>query len=152
MPKLGENYRQALDETTLEELPEFCEYVGPDTELAYLRGKLIPTKRVQELVYVGERENIVVTLADGTRAYPWRNACIWQEGPDGLPVWDSTPLPPETDEPKLSCGDLAGYGLTDAALDSLARELLGVGWTPDRAGPSAARKRMLDAIFAKAYG
>ncbi len=152
MPKLGGNPRQDLSDPDFAALPEFCEYIGDDPDLRYLRGQLIPTRRVQELVYVGEREAIVVTHADGTRAYPWKYAHIWEEGPDGRPVYNRTPLPPQTDEPKLACGDLAGYGMTDAILDSLARELLGVSWEPDRPGPSAARWRMLDAVMRKAYG
>lgn len=152
MPELRNVPKQELSPEELANLPDLCEYVGRSNDLKYLLGKLIPTARVQELVPVGERENIIVTLPDGTRSHPWKYIWIWTAGPDGLPVTRYQPLPPETGEPKMATGDLTAVGLTDATLDQLAQELLGVRWEPDRPGPSAARKRMYDAVMAKAYG
>lgn len=151
MPRFGDDFVQDLPSEELEELPEFCTYEGDDDELAQLKGKLIPTTGVQELVYVGERENIWVER-DGERWQPWRFVHIWRRGPDGeLIIPKFEPLRPEQPG-AMSTGDLASLGYSDADLDRLAKEHLGEEWEPDRPGPSMLRRELFDRLMDKRYG
>lgn len=146
-----ETFRQELIDQDFDGLPEFCEYIGNADDLKYLRGKLIPTRRVQELVYVGERENIVVQLPNGALLRPWDGVWIYEVDENGNPK--IPPIEPivEPTEPTMSTADLASIGYTDADLDKLSRDVLGAPWEPDRPGPSVARKRVYDAVMARLY-
>ena len=106
---------------------------------------------MQELVYVGERENIVVQLPNSALLRPWLGVWIYEVDESGNPK--IPPIEPivEQTEPTMSTADLASIGYTDADLDALSRDVLGAPWEPDRPGPSAARKRVYDAVMARLY-
>lgn len=153
MAKMPGNVTQDLDAGELAELPSFCKYVGDDPALAHLRGLAIPTRDVQRLVYVGERENIWVD--DGEKAWrPWMGVDITERDDAGNVVVRNLapePLPKPAKNP-MNRAQLAAVGFTDATLGDAAQELLGETWDPPGPGDGDARRAMYERVLAAMYG
>jgi hypothetical protein len=154
--KYPDNYKQAMPENGYAQLPEYAEYDGSARDLIHLRGLEIPTKDVERVIYIGERENVFVIL-DDRRVYPWRSVWIQEYDADGNPVIDgytnAPPLPADTGDPRAySTAHIASLGMTDARLAELAEELLDETWEPAGPGPSLARREMYDRVLDKLIG
>lgn len=146
-----DTFKQDIHPEDLKGLSEWCSYEGRAPDLQHLVGVLIPTVRVQDVVYVGERENIICTRKDGSRWRPWHAVEITEYDPEGNEVLD--PLPPNPipvfGSRAMSTASLGALGLTDHKLDLLAQEVLGERWDPDRPGDSDRRREMFDRVFAE---
>ncbi len=107
-------YTQDLPPEAIAKLPKFCEYLGEDPELAHLRGMLIETARVQEVIPAGEREGIWVTEKNGDRWKPWAGVWITEVDHEGKPVPPRYEIEPigERGPNAISTADLARYGGT----------------------------------------
>lgn len=153
--KYPPNFVQDLSAEDLAALPRWCSYEGADPLLRHLKGLVLETARVQELVHVGERENIAVLHEDGGRSWPWRFVEVVELGPDGKPnvsgYTSADPIPKRGRE-AMSTADLASLGLTDAQLIELAKTELGEAYEPDRPGPSDLRRSIFDRVMAKLHG
>jgi hypothetical protein len=145
------NLVQSLGAEELASLPPLFTYEGRDPELSHLLGLLMPTARAEELVYVGERENIWVESYDGKRWQPWKNVWITEYDAQGRVILPKHEPIPERGPDAMSTGDLAGLGMTDAALAELAMKYLQEEWAPDRPGPSDLRRALFDRVMAKVY-
>lgn len=150
--KYGPTFVQSIGDVSV--LPRFCCYEGSAPDLQHLRGLVLETATVEELVYVGEREAIVVDMPDGHPYRPWMHVMIVELDANGHPVVDgwknAEPIP--TFGPRaMNTADLALLGFTDAKLGDLAKELLGEIYEPDRPGKSDVRRAMFDRVMAAAY-
>ena len=149
MPFVQELYPEALAK-----LPKFCEYLGDEPSLRHLRGMLIETARVQEVIPAGDRDGIWVTEKNGDRWRPWIGVWITEVDHEGKPVPPSYEIEPivERGPNAMSTGDLAKMGMTDESLRAHAKEFLGEGWEPDRPGPSDKRRELFDRVMVYYYG
>lgn len=155
--RMGSNFKQDLDDDALSRLPEWCSYEGDDPSLTHLIGLVLPTKDVQRLVYVGERENIWVEQPSGLRERPWLNVWITEYDAEGKVVTtgygegEGGPLPVYGPN-AMSRADLSAMGFTDSELADLVKEVLGEVYKPDRSGPSDVRRDFFDRAMAKSFG
>lgn len=153
MPRFPDNFKQDMAPEDLAELSEFCTYEGKAGDLRHLLGLKIPTARVQDVVYVGERENIWCTRRDGSRWRPWHSMEITEYDAHGNVVLDPQRKPiPKFGPRAMSTASLGALGLTDEKLDALAKEHLGESWEPDRPGDSDKRREMFDRVMAVMHG
>lgn len=127
MARYPDNFVQVLPAGVLETLPEFAEYDGPARDLQHLKGLLIPTKDIDKVVYVGERENIYVTMPDGIRKRPWLGCQIFEVDAQGNEVvrYNYEPLPPEPPPGAMDRSELEELGWSDQELWDAAKELFG---------------------------
>ena len=133
-------------------------YKGKDPELIHLRGKRLLTATVQDIIFVGEREYILVTDSTGLAWYPWRYMFNHDIGPDGKPDhsgWQRArealpPANPEWSDPRaLDTADLAGMNMTDYQLEQMAEKFLGIkDWSAERQGKSMRRREMFEKVMA----
>lgn len=147
-----DNFVQSLEPEELERLPAFATYEGKAADLQHLTDMLIPTKDIEKVVYVGEREQVFVDMPDGTRRRPWAGCAITEYDPQGRVVvtgYDE-PLPPPRGPRAMSTADLGALGFTDDWLTQHAKRLLGETYTPDRPGPSDIRRDVFDRVIAAA--
>ena len=155
-----DTFTQSIEPDAFDTLPKFCTYEGDAPDLAHLRGLLIPTRDVERLVYVGEREFIWVD--DPNRGHglparwtPWKGVALTERDANGNVIVDgyvnAPPIPTFSDR-AMSTAELAEMGMTDAALDRLSREHLGEPWEPDRPGLSDKRRDVFDRVMAALYG
>ena len=142
-----DRFKQDLPEEWYAELPKFCRYEGDAEDLIYLRGLLIPTKEVERLVYVGERENIYVYMQDG-RARPWMSVAIVDIEDTLAPSVE--PLPSAVHR-GLGRYELAELGFTEAELVALAHDV-GVRVPASTLLNDAERRRVFDAVMRKLHG
>lgn len=150
-----DNFKQDLPEEDLKRLPPFCSYVGNAEDLQYLKGKLIPTLDVQKLVYVGERESIVVELPDNPTFRPWKELYIIELDPFGEPVVDFKPGAPIVDvdpDTVMDVWELNSLGYTDSDLNDMAQEHLGESWEPGGRGTGSRRKALYDRVMSAMLG
>lgn len=153
--RYGPNFVQRIDPTHLATLSPVAQYIGDAADLQHLRGVPLKTAEVEKLIYVGERENVLVDDQHGLPSFPWRYIMITELDENGRAVVDgyvnAPPLP--TYGPRaMSAADLRSLGMTDADLDALAQHYLGERWEPDRPGPSDARRAMFDRVMAASFG
>lgn len=150
MPKMEGNVKQSLEPAEIAKLPSFAKYLGNDPALAHLRGLAIPTRDVERLVYIGERENVWVDDGKGNSWQPWKGAWITTYDDDGNLVWHHEPLPKPQKNP-MGRDDLAAVGMTDASLDAASQELLGERWKPRGTAASDARRAMYERVLRAMY-
>jgi len=144
----GPGFTQSMSADFMATLSAFASYEGDEPSLAHLRGVLLATNDIENVVPVGEREAVTVTELNGCKWYPWKGVAI--NGPDDAPGYkNATPLPmfgPRA----MNTFDLASLGFTDADLDDMACRLLGETWQPDRVGDSDQRRDMFDRVMTAA--
>lgn len=150
--RYGPNFIQSLEPKEITRLPAVATYEGGAEDLRHLRGRAISTQEVEALVYVGERENVWVTMPDGRRHRPWIGCWITELDAAGEVVTkgygrDADPIPERAPD-AMSSGELSGMGLTDAKLADMARTLLGQAYTPDRSGRSDLRRSVYNRVMA----
>lgn len=154
--RYGPNFIQSIDESEYENLPEHATYEGDAADLQHLVGRLIPTRDVEKVVYVGERENVWVTQPDGFRARPWYTCWIHELDANGNAIVDGYDEGAESiverGENAMSRADLSAVGYTDDDLRKMAKEELGEVYNPDRSGPSDLRRSTYDRVMAKVFG
>lgn len=148
------NFTQSLPLEQLAKLPRWATYEGDAEDLQHLVGLELETATVEQLVYVGERENIYVTdEVSGDRWQPWKGIYITELDGAGNPV---APVFHEELVDRganaMSMADLGALGLTDAALANMAKTELGEVYEPDRPGPSDVRRKIFDRVMAKVVG
>lgn len=148
-------YWQSLDPEDVKLLPAWATYTGDAKDLQHLRLVTFPTNRAEDLVYIGERENIWVENEAGDRWNPWAAVPILELGPDGKPRVDGyTDAPPvEVLRPSeaMATWDLASVGMTDEKLASLAKTELGIDYDPPPVGPSRLRREIYERVMAAIY-
>jgi hypothetical protein len=152
MPRYPANYAQDLDAETLKRLPKFATYEGDAPDLKHLRGLVLETATVEQLVYPGERDNVFVEDEDGTRHRPWRFVEIVELDANGSPVIPPVEPIPERGPDAMSSGDLGALGMTDQDLIDLAKSELGEVYEPDRPGPSDLRRSIYNRVMAAIHG
>lgn len=155
MPPYPDHFVQSLDPEELSALPPLASYEGEARDLQHLRGLLIPTKDVEKVVYVGERENVWVEDADGNRWRPWMGCWIAELDAAGNVVTkgygdDADPLPYLGPSP-MDRAELARLGFTDHTLGEALKDHLGEEYEPDRSGASQKRRdayrRLMDVFW-----
>ena len=154
--RYGPNFIQSIDESSYDDLPEHATYEGDAKDLQHLIGRLIPTRDVENVIYVGEREQVWVEMPDGSRRRPWYNCWIHELDGAGKVITkgygaDADPIV-ERGENAMSAGELSLLGFTDDDLRNMAKEELGEVYNPDRNGPSDLRRSTYDRVMAKVYG
>jgi hypothetical protein len=152
--KYGPNYVQNIDAEVLAKLPRFCRYDGKARDLAYLDGLVLETATVEQLVYVGERENIIVEFEDGPHR-PWKHVQIVELDGAGKPItsgYDNADPIPKLSPDAMSRADLSLLGYTDATLAEAAKQELGEEYEPDGPGPSDLRRSIFTRVMAKVMG
>lgn len=146
------NFKQDIDAEWLSRLPRYCTYEGQAPDLMHLRGLLIETARVEDAIYVGERDNIRVVYPDGSREYPWRGIAIVQYDAQGKLVYPK-PEPIVLAPPgSMSRSALNAAGYTEQWLVDQARELLGETYEPQKSGSSPIRREFYNRVLQKMYG
>ena len=150
------NFVQTMPADDLARLPKWCTYEGDAPDLKHLLNLVFETKTIESLVYVGERENIVVQdVVTGERTRPWKFVEIVELDASGKPVvsgyTNADPIPKRKAD-AMSRADLASLGMTDADLIDLAKTELGEVYKPDRAGPSDLRRSIFDRVMARVHG
>lgn len=155
--KYPANYVQSLSPEVLARLPEFCEYDGEARDLKHLNGVLIPTAEAEDAVYVGERQHIAVTHADGSRTYPWKYVEPVRVNADGssdtagygFGVGEALPEP----EPSgMTRAELGALGMSDLQLEQGLKKHLNETYIADRPGPSVSRRKAFDRLMAVLMG
>lgn len=144
-----------MPEEDFASLPKMCSYEGSAHDLAHLRGLLIPTREVEKLVYVGERENIYVDDAELGRMRPWMHVAIIELDDAGNPIttgWTNAPPIGPQDPRAYSTAHIASLGMTDEELVRLAKEHLNEDYEPDGPGPSMKRREVYDRVLDKLIG
>lgn len=141
--RYGPNFKQNISPEALEKLPDALYYEGEAPDLAHLRGKPIPKEKAEELVYVGERDNLVARYPDD-KTHPWRGIWITEYDEDGNVVVrgygkDSPAIKPPEDG--MDRADLGALGMTDLALQKKAKELLDEDYEIPPPGRSALRQK-----------
>jgi hypothetical protein len=131
-------------------LPAFASYEGDEPSLAHLRGVLLATTDIENVIPVGEREAVTVTDQNGCRWYPWKGVAI--NGPDDALGYKNAPPLPTFGPRAMNTFDLALLGFTDADLDDMAHRLLGESWQPDRVGKSDQRRDVFDRVMKAGCG
>lgn len=152
MTRYPERFIQALAPEELDGLPPFASYEGEARDLQHLRGLVIPTKDVEKVVYVGERESVWVDDGDGNRWRPWMGCWITELDAEGNVVTkgygaDADPIPYIGPNP-MDRAELASLGFTDHTLGEALREVGGEDYAPDRPGPSQKRRDAFDRLMA----
>jgi hypothetical protein len=155
MTRYPERFSQSLAPEEYEHLPAFATYEGEAHDLRHLKGLLIPTRDIEKVVYVGERENVWVEDADGTRWRPWMGCWITELDAEGNVVMkgygaDADPIPYIGSNP-MGLAELASLGWTDITLGQALKVHLGEQYEPDRPGASQKRrdayKRLMDVFW-----
>ncbi len=155
--KYGPQFSQHLDASDLAGVSKTCTYEGDAPDLAHLRGLILETATVEDLVYVGERENIWAELKDGHRVRPWMGCYISEKDAAGNEVvtgyaegkkTERTPVGPDA----MTRAELNGLGFTENELIDLVKEYLGETYVPDGRDPSDLRRHFFNRVSAKLYG
>lgn len=147
------NFKQDIDAVALARLPRYCTYEGKAPDLKHLRGGLlIETARVEDVIYVGERDNILVRWADGSTEYPWRGVAIVEYDEFGEIVLPKHEPIVYAGEGAMDRADLGVLGFTDQWLIDQAMELFGETWEPAGPGPSQERAALFGRVMRKGYG
>ncbi len=149
-----ERFKQDMDRVFLAQLSRYCTYEGHAPDLQHLKGLLIETARVEDVVYVGERDNIACRKPDGTPFYPWRSIEISEYDEFGKIVHRGNYNEPIVYAGKgaMDRADLGALGFTDQWLSDQAKELLGETYEPQASGPSQLRRAVFNRVMKKAYG
>ena len=148
------NFRQDMDREWRERLPARCTYEGHAPDLQHLRGLILDTARVTDLVYVGERDNIAVLRPDGSHEYPWRGVAIVEYDAQGKIVHGDRYNDPIVYAGKgaMDRADLGALGYTDQWLVDAVRDELGETYTPEKPGPSQLRREFFNRVQRKMHG
>ncbi|MBX3221918.1 MAG: hypothetical protein KF795_15485 [Labilithrix sp.] len=155
MTRYASNFVQSLAAEEYARLPEFATYEGEADDLQHLKGLLIPTRDVEKVVYVGERENVWVEDAEGNRWRPWMGCWITEYDAAGNVVTkgygaDADPIPYIGPNPMARL-ELASLGFTDHTIAQALKEHLDQDYEPDRPGGSQKRrdayKRLMDVFW-----
>lgn len=154
MARFPDNFTQNLSPEEFDYLPEWCSYEGTAPDLQHLRGLLIPTREVERVVYVGERENIWVTL-NGHRERPWFSVWIRELDADGQVIvrdLSANRCIAKRGPHAMSAGELGAMNMSDADLDKLSREYLNKPWEPDSLCDSDLRRERFDEVMGVLHG
>ncbi len=150
------NYRQSMPPESLAALPPFCTYVGYAPDLQHLKGLVLETATVEQVVYIGERNNIQVELPpDGAPTCPWKHVAIEELDGNGHVVvsgWTNAEPIPTFKPDAMSRADLGKLGWTDALLADKAKELFGEEYESDSPGLSDMRRTMFDRVMKTTFG
>lgn len=155
MSRYPKNFIQDLGVENLALLPPWATYEGNAPDLQHLKQVTFPAARAQELVYVGERENVWVEDEAGNRWQPWLAVMILEVDAHGNPVLDgytdAPSIPEHAPGTTMTTADLGSVGMTDAKLASLAKSELAETYKPEPVGPSKRRKEIYDRVMAALY-
>lgn len=153
--KYGPQFSQHLTPQDLAAVSKACTYEGDAPDLKHLRGLILETATVESVVYVGERENIWATLADGTRIRPWMGCWINEHDAEGNEVlnlqksaWQRSTVGPNA----MTKAELNGLGFTENELIDLVKTHLGETYVPDGKDPSDLRRHFFNRVAAVLYG
>lgn len=140
----GPNFTQTMPLESYELFGDWARYFGEEPSLQHLKNVLIPTRQVERLIPVGERECVEVEhLETGDLCAPWRGVYIIEHDEHGnprLPEPSGERVREITDYSKhMTRALLAEKGYTDAELEALGRELLGEEY--GEGNPGTARRR-----------
>ena len=152
--KYGPQFSQHLSPDDLSGVSKACTYEGDAPDLKHLRGLILETATVEELVYVGERENIWATMADGTRVRPWMGCYISEKDAAGNEVinlqknpWPAASVGPDA----MTKAQLGSFGYTENELIDLVKEHLGETYVPDGKDPSDLRRHFFNRVAKLLY-
>jgi len=146
------NFKQDIDAVSLAQLPKRCTYEGNAPDLQHLRGLIIETARVEDAIYVGERDNIRVVHADGNAEYPWRGIAIVEYDAQGkivLPKHEPIVLAPAGSMDRAA---LNAMGYSEQWLVDAVKEQLGETYEPQKSGPSPVRRAFFNRVQQKMHG
>ncbi len=144
------NFVQHLEPSELPTYSKLCTYEGQAPDLQHLKGLLLEMATVEEIVYVGERENIYAELPDGTRLRPWAGIHITELDAEGNPVkptgYGGGHGIPKRGPDAMSRSELNALGMTENELVEHAKTLLGEVYTPEPSGPSDRRRSIYQKV------
>lgn len=153
--KYGPQFSQHLDAHDLSGVSKTCTYEGDAPDLQHLRGLVLETATVEQLVYVGERENIWAETRDGHRIRPWMGCYISEKDAQGNEVlnlqkspWRAVKVGPNA----MTRAELNGLGFTENELVGLVKKYLGERYVPDGNDPSDLRRHFFNRVAAVLYG